>query len=201
MRVAILGGAFNPPHKGHIELARFILDNCPQIDEACLMPCKTHVFNKQLIPFKQRYEMCILAVEGYSKLNVSDFEHAYNCSNTYDMLSKFEVIQTLAIPYMIIGMDEALQIQKWINWELLIKRFKFIVVDRAGIETPNNAWFKNGHHIYLNDLFDLIPPISSSRIRSTICDFDDRVTANYFLNPSVLSYIKENKLYGSIDKT
>lgn len=196
MRVAILGGAFNPPHRGHVELARFVLDNCPVMDEVLLMPCYTHAHNKKMIEFEHRYEMCKLASEGYHKIQASDFERKHSCSYTYEMLTKLKEHGLGLTPYMVIGMDEANNIKNWNNWEKLIKEFRFIVVDRGGVPKPEVCWWNKGPHIYLEDRFNLIPAMCSSIIRDTLSDFEVASSAYYYLNPSVLSYIKEHKLYG-----
>src|SRR5512146_179286 len=47
VRCAILGGAFDPVHNGHIELAQFVLD-AGQFDELWLMPCWKHLFGKKM---------------------------------------------------------------------------------------------------------------------------------------------------------
>ena len=45
MKIAILGGAFNPPHLGHQLIAQQIL-NHTNTDEVWLIPCFKHTFRK-----------------------------------------------------------------------------------------------------------------------------------------------------------
>jgi nicotinate-nucleotide adenylyltransferase len=194
MRIGILGGSFNPPHISHIELARFVIDNIPVLDEIWLMPCHKHAFGKKLLDFNHRYEMCRLAVQGYSKLNASDYERESLFGNTYRMLCCFRSdYGNFITPYMIIGMDAALEIEKWQEWEKLIKEFRFIVVDRAGYTTIG-GWFMKKPHIYLKDRYNIIPELSSTDIRDQlVCDV---IIPGLHINHKVLKYIKDNNLYG-----
>jgi len=49
INVAILGGAFNPIHKSHIDVAKSVLDDCKQINEVWITPCFTHKYIKNIL--------------------------------------------------------------------------------------------------------------------------------------------------------
>lgn len=197
MRLGILGGSFNPPHIGHIELARFVLDNLPVFDELWLVPCFIHAQGKHIISFEHRLEMCRLASEGYNRIKHSGLESWDQNASTWDMLASFNKhMKGVITPYMIIGMDEALQITNWFNWEDLISTNRFIVVDRSGYAAgKKKLWFQKKPHIYLEDKFNLIPIASSTMIRRHIEKREDQWLINDLLRPSVYKYIKDNKLY------
>ena len=198
MRIGILGGSFNPIHTGHIELARFVLDNLPVMDEIWLMPCYGNLLEKSNIPFPQRFEMCKIACQGYNKIKASDYEYELRCQNTNELLTEFEKkYRGVITPYMIIGMDEAFQITNWVDWEDLISTNRFIVVDRIGfIPIKNKLWFQSSPHIYLKDTYKIIPEVSSTAIRERLAK---NIPNEIYLKPSVFKYIKENKLYETIN--
>src|SRR5262245_40484670 len=56
LRVGILGGAFDPVHRGHIEVAREVV-RLGGLDEVWLMPCYEHLSGKRLAPAEDRVEM------------------------------------------------------------------------------------------------------------------------------------------------
>jgi len=73
-RVAILGGAFNPIHKGHIQLAQFVLNTSCQFDEVWLMPNYNHMYNKEMASAEHRLAMCEIASKDDGRIKVFDYE-------------------------------------------------------------------------------------------------------------------------------
>jgi nicotinate-nucleotide adenylyltransferase len=76
MTLALYGGSFNPPHKGHVELARNAIETlCP--DKLIWMPSGDPP-HKKLPPgtpsAAHRLEMSRLAIKGLPNTEVSDFE-------------------------------------------------------------------------------------------------------------------------------
>ena len=56
MKIGILGGAFNPPHFGHLLISQQVLDFTP-CQEIWLAPCWQHTFDKNMAPVKHRVAM------------------------------------------------------------------------------------------------------------------------------------------------
>src|SRR3989344_8244194 len=61
MKIAVLGGSFNPPHYGHLMVASEVLKR--GFDEVWLMPCFKHAEEKPEIPAKHRLAMTRIAVK------------------------------------------------------------------------------------------------------------------------------------------
>ena len=73
MDVGILGGTFDPPHKGHLELARIVLAS-GEVEQVWLVPCYSHRFGKNPASFADRLAMCRLLVADEREMAVSDIE-------------------------------------------------------------------------------------------------------------------------------
>lgn len=74
MKVAIFGGAFDPPHMGHIEICRWALEELG-LDAVWVIPCFLHPFGKNMTAFEDRLAMCQLAFSSFGKsVVVSDVE-------------------------------------------------------------------------------------------------------------------------------
>ena len=54
--IALYGGAFDPPHIGHIKLIRSLVD-VKGIDEVWLMPCGDRNDKKLLLPKDKRFDI------------------------------------------------------------------------------------------------------------------------------------------------
>src|SRR5581483_6286412 len=94
MKIAILGGSFDPPHLGHILIARQVIERA-NMDEVWLMPnynTSAHhaVFQKKLSPVADRLAMATLLEQ--KKIKASDFEIENNQKSlaivTLTLLSK-----------------------------------------------------------------------------------------------------------------
>src|SRR5574343_117220 len=69
LEIAILGGAFNPIHIGHIQLAQFILQ-LGIFDEVWLMPSYNHMFKNDIVSSEHRLEMCKLAIKKDNRIKI-----------------------------------------------------------------------------------------------------------------------------------
>jgi nicotinate-nucleotide adenylyltransferase len=189
--IALLGGAFNPPHLSHIQLAQFVLDNS-DCDEVWLLPTYKHFFNKDMVSSEHRLEMCKIASKSYDKIKVFDYEIRYKIEGgTYYFFDKLNNDKEFANYNfsMIIGLDNAKLFNKWFNYKEVQKMTSFIVVPRKGIVEDNENWYLEKPHIYLNE--GSIMEVSSTLIRK---DINNPEILNY-LNLEVYNYILENKLY------
>jgi len=196
-RLAIFGGAFNPPTIAHQQLAEYISTK-KLADEVWLTPCYKHKFEKQMVAFEHRYNMCNCLRD--LTINVSNWEERNKPDGTLEMIellssqyaASFEKSQLL----LVIGQDNADEIEKWKNWKRLIETINFIVFPRNYREEKKKdkkikAWYMNKRHIFLKD-FEA-NSISSSIVRKLLKANDE--TVKDYLNLNVYKYIKENELY------
>jgi nicotinate-nucleotide adenylyltransferase len=200
MNIAILGGAFDPPHKGHIKTAQLALETCA-IGQSWLMPCFSHLYDKKMESPEHRYEMCRLAVEKCKNILVSRFEIDNELtSGTYDMLSKLKVEYPQHNFFFVIGTDNADTIHKWRNSEALLAENHFIVIPRKGYQAdPSVTWYKNvvkggKTHKFLSDGTTI--SVSSTEIRLSLKNDPTLAGRLGQLNESVKEYIFEHNLYG-----
>jgi len=210
-RVAILGGAFDPPTIGHVKLAQFVLNTSKTFDEVWLTPCFSHMYNKEMVSFEHRLNMCKLMADPDGRIKAFSYEGekklkdgTYNFVKTLlgEQFSKDEFDFSL-----IIGQDNANTFNKWVKYEELEKMIRFVVVPREGEKVdPKSNWYLNPPHIYLYGNTG-IPNISSTHIRSLVnrCSFletlgkvDHEEIKNEIIegtSQEVFDYINKNKLY------
>ena len=190
IRIAILGGSFDPPTYGHLSMAKFALYRMG-FDEVWLMPAYRHTFDKQMSDFDHRLKMCYLLSED-DRIVPSDFQKTHDCDSS--TLSLFKLLRKKFKKhdfYMIIGSDNANVIHKWINYEELIKKVPFVVMERKGQElNADVTWCLKNPHIYVKNL--KAEEISSTIVRNAI-KTGEPITK--FTNSHIIKYIKKNNLY------
>lgn len=197
--VAILGGAFDPITKGHIEIAKLILDASKWADEVWLMPANLHMSGKNMAPFEHRFNMCKIAAEVDGRIKVSSYEfdknfkgESYHLLNTLIHDKNFENYRFA----FVVGQDNANKIHTWYNSEELLKLdVKFIVVPRRGVKRdPSVTWYLQKPHLFIADENRLKYQISSTMVRTAMTDGDICVIDSC-LDANVHKYILTNLLY------
>lgn len=199
INVAILGGAFNPPTKAHIEAAKFVLNSSRWADEVWLMPVNGHLDHKKMATPIQRVEMCKIAAKDDGRIIVSDYEIKNNLAGeTYHLLNKIthdEQYENYRFSF-VIGQDRANTIDTWYNSDELLKmNIPFIVIPRKGIEKDEKInWYMNSPHMYLVD--ERNTPISeySSTLARNLLGFKNPAEAIQVIGKDVYDYIITNNI-------
>lgn len=202
MKIGILGGAFNPPTKAHTYLVNRILDE-ELVDAIWVMPTYEHIEGKETLPFKARVRMCEIAIQKLerpkSQVQVSKFEKLFpNLKSTWSIFEKLKDVYPHHEFYMIIGMDRALDISTWYNWQELIENIPFIIIDRNQEdfvrESLTTDWFRKSPHQYLNESH--LPDISSTAVRAFLNDkeiYDGNSLLQEMVDAEIFEYA--NKFY------
>lgn len=193
--VGIFGGSFDPIHLGHTGLAQYALRKAG-LDEVWLMVSPRNPLKEAeyVATDEQRLEMAHLAVRDLPGIKVSDFEFSlpvpsYTCHTLTSLKEKYPD----RVFKIIIGEDNWDDFHRWKNSEFIRREFGVIVYPRPGSQEgtrhlPPDITFLAGAPL-MN--------VSSTQIRTLLRqDAPDRCLRT-LLDPAVLEYIKEHKIYGS----
>lgn len=194
-KVAIFGGAFDPPTIGHLKTARYILKHSG-VDEVWALPCGKHRYGKHMASFETRIQLLECTFERYQDIHVSSYEKDKKLpGDTYSLVNalKSDIEYQDYEFYFVIGVDNANTIEKWYRWEELIEEVPFIVISRAG-EVPKVDWFKEKPHIDLSTAKLEIPEISSTMAREAAFE-GDREELYRILPTHVAACIMNKELY------
>ena len=85
-KLGIIGGSFDPVHKGHLSSAEFVYSTL-NLDKVIFVPAfiAPHKIGLEFAPAADRYRMTELAVQDYPYFDVSDVElKRSGISYTYD---------------------------------------------------------------------------------------------------------------------
>jgi nicotinate-nucleotide adenylyltransferase len=203
MKIAILGGSFDPPHFGHILIAEQVKENL-SMDEIWLMPLfqkimQDKIFHKQLTSVKDRLAMTHILKSGFMK--ISEFEILHNqTSYTYNTLEALEKQHPEDTFYWILGSDQLNGFQKYYKWKELVQSKNLIIFPREHTlwhveERVKDAFGlkkipKNVIVLQNRDL--ILTNISSSSIRKRL---KKKLPITFLVPAKVEEYIKENELY------
>jgi nicotinate-nucleotide adenylyltransferase len=204
MRIAILGGTFDPIHNGHLAAAHSVAEVF-QVDELHFVPAFSppHKNSRGITSPFHRFAMVALATVSFERFRTSTIE--------VDVLERRYTVETLAAMkqaypsaelLFIIGTDMYQEIETWKNYRLLFELAHLVIVNRPGFRFRTDI----APHQILNEkqqvtlpqetMVFYLPfvqqPISSTEIRDE-CKRGEPVSQ--WLPPTVWSYIEKNKLY------
>ncbi len=200
-RVGILGGSFDPPHVGHLMIAREAQQRVG-LDRVLFIPAGEQWLKegREVAPGMDRLAMTHLLVGSTADFVVSDME-VTRPGPTYTVDTLRELLENAPADteyYFILGEDSVADLPRWHNPQELVTLCRFIAMPRAGDEGRPD----------LTPAYDAIPglrervtvledaprmDVSSSSIRDTL-----RSGANLrgVVPEAVAKYIAAHRVYG-----
>ena len=130
--VGVLGGSFDPVHRGHVTLAAHALRSLG-LERVLLLPCADppHKPDRALAARYHRLEMLYLALEDRRGLNVSTFEIARaGVHYTIDTLRALRSGTPPLDPVFLCGSDALADVVSWREHQALLAEFDFAAVSR-----------------------------------------------------------------------
>ena len=203
MKIAVLGGAFDPPHIGHYLVARQVKELL-EMDEVWFMVCYSYFPEfpdkmKRITGYEDRYAMATLMNEN-GNMRVSDFEYRYNPrSRTVDTIRLLKKNFPGNTFHWVIGSDTLPTFRLWNEWKKLVSDENLVVFPRDTdiptlknrvkkaldlVSIPRNVTVMEGNLIVSN--------IASTHIRERI---QKNLPVSGLIRPEVESYIYAHKLY------
>ena len=204
--LAVLGGLFDPVHKGHVSAAQFALEFL-SLQKLKMIPC--HLPNHKAVPNTQaehRLAMLELAVASYPLIEVDPIELQRNqVSYTVDTLSELKARHSMLV--FVLGVDSFNSLPDWHDWRKILNLSHLLVLSRHGatlstatlsavnikrrlVDTSEQMLASPNGKIIFCENFDY--DMASSEIRGKITRGDD-VSAE--LDIETIQYIKDNSLY------
>ncbi len=187
MNVAILGGRFDPPHYGHVWVARQILEKGPAISQVWLMPVNKHPWKDTVADSSDRLSMVRLIEGNGLKSSAIEIERG-GTSYTVETIKVLKENYPTYKFYWIVGSDTLNDFSKWRQAQKLSLIAPFLVFPRGGYPIkmlPIGMQKINGDELIQTNL-------SSTHIRNRL----QKGLSIYGLVPSqVEEYIRQKKLY------
>lgn len=202
-RIGIYGGTFNPPHSGHVHLARTLAQSLG-LTRVLIIPANLppHKEAHELVSGADRMQMCRLAFAGepfeISGMELSRGGKSYTC----DTLAALQKQYGNADFYLFLGTDMLLSFHQWRNPHEILRMCRLCVAARGGMEeyAALEAYIRGGP---LEDISDRVilctvrpVPVSSTELRERL---REGRAVEGFIPGGVFRYIQEKGLYQMLD--
>lgn len=194
MKIGVFGGTFDPPHLGHLALAKAARETLA-LDEIVFLPAARNPLKSRRVGTSgaDRLAMIRLLIRGQEGMAASDMELTRGgVSYTVDTLGELQMVQP-AEYWFLMGADGIAQLHEWRNTVRIAKLCRLAVAVRPPFESEELLSKLPPEFEGKVDLI-LMPPvdISSTDIREK---FARRKPVHGLTPPEVLRYIEEHRLY------
>lgn len=220
--IGIFGGAFNPPHEGHLQSLQHIT-SILELNTLYAVPYYKSPHGKSLsntLP-TDRLNMLSLMLSKEKNIQAEAFEiKQKNISYTYLTIEEFHKNNLDANLFLIIGVDTFENFSSWKNFEQILTQSNVVITTRSGVSFQDlkryipselKAYMMEDISVIFNSAtkkigkvllatgkylyFVEVPSIfvSSTELRKSVAT--SKNTCPEYLPENVLSYIKEHNLY------
>jgi nicotinate-nucleotide adenylyltransferase len=195
IRAAIMGGAFDPIHNGHLVIAEEARQAF-NLDEVIFIPNNQSPFNKQqLAPAHHRIAMIRAAIAGNPNFTISTAEtDRTGRSYAIDTIATVRAQRTdIGELFFITGADAILAINMWKDFEKLLEQCRFIAATRPGFDLESIT------EILDDDLAARVSFMSATAMEISSSGIRQRraqgKSIRYLTPEAVVEYIEEFGLY------
>jgi nicotinate-nucleotide adenylyltransferase len=194
-RIGLYGGMFDPPHLGHIALAREALSEL-WLEHVFFIPAAQAPLRGTpgVASAEDRLEMLRLAIKeaAHPRMAVLDIEaRAGGVNYTVNTVRQLQMNWQRARMVFLLGSDQFAHLHLWQEPQALAKLVEFAVFDRAGCASaaPSPTLARV---LQFRRIASVQHPASSSEIRRRL---KQGRKVDEWLPRSVAAYIEEKKLY------
>jgi nicotinate-nucleotide adenylyltransferase len=162
VRVAVYGGAFNPPHVGHAMVVSWILMT-GAADRVILVPAADHPFGKKMAPFATRLAYCQAFAQdidpGAGRVSWDECEAELPTPNySINLLRHIRAKCPGDKLRFVMGADNLARRADWFGFDDIVREFDPIFVNRAGVVLPEGV----------EVLSPVFPDVSSTDVRGRL---------------------------------
>jgi nicotinate-nucleotide adenylyltransferase len=200
MRIALFGGSFDPPHQGHLAVARAAADTFA-LDQILFAPAGRQPLKRDghSASFADRLAMTTLACADADRARflASDLDAPKpdgSPNYTVDTLEALAALHPQAELFNLAGADSFQHLAQWRSPQRLIDLAQWIVVSRPGIPLaiPDALDLTPTQRSRIHLIGSVHADVAATHLRERLAAGD---LCTDLLTPSVAAYIAQHHLY------
>ena len=166
-KIGILGGTFDPAHKGHLEISK-------QAKKKYKLNYVIWAITKKN-PFKKKSKTKLITrikfakkIIGFNKfIKIRFYENIIKSNKTVDLISHIKRKNNTLDLYFIMGADNLINFHRWHKWKSISQKCNILVFDRQGYKAKSlkSITFKRLNQKSLDFIKFKKVNISSSQLR------------------------------------
>tara|TARA_B100000579_G_scaffold402903_1_gene386520 strand:- start:935 stop:1483 length:549 start_codon:yes stop_codon:yes gene_type:complete len=168
-KIGILGGSFDPPHKGHLYISKQSIKLLKLNKVIWAITKKNPIKKSPFFSFMLRKKLCNKIIKRHKKIQLKHYEDKLKSKTSIALLEFLQRTNKYEI-FFIIGSDNLINFHKWKNYKALLKLCNLVVFSRKGFDTKAKKSVIMRHLKSKNIKFlkNLKIDISSTQLRNKI---------------------------------
>jgi nicotinate-nucleotide adenylyltransferase len=131
IKIGILGGSFDPAHKGHLAISKEALKKFNLKSIIWAITIQNPFKEKSTNSLKKRIANCKKIIRTNKLIKVKFFEDIINSNKTVDLINHLNKNKKYDL-YFLMGADNLINFHKWHKWKQILKKSNVVVFDRQG---------------------------------------------------------------------
>ena len=129
-KIGILGGTFDPPHKGHLYISKIALKKLKLKKLMWIVTKKNPLKIKPYLNLTTRISLAKKMTVKEKKICVRYYDNKIKSNNTFKLLNYIKKRNKKAKIFFLIGADNLKKFHKWNNWKKIPRLAKVVVFAR-----------------------------------------------------------------------
>ncbi len=165
-KIGILGGTFDPAHKGHLAISREAAKKFKLNKIIWAITKKNPLKKKSTTNLSTRIKYCKKIIGNTNLIKVKFYEEIINSNRTINLINYLTKNKRDEL-YFLMGADNLINFHKWHQWKKMSQKCKILVFDRHGYKKKslNSMTFKRLSSKNLKFIEFQKVNISSSQLR------------------------------------
>ncbi|MDC0400987.1 nicotinate (nicotinamide) nucleotide adenylyltransferase [Candidatus Pelagibacter sp.] len=166
IKLGVLGGTFDPAHKGHLEISKQANKIFDLKDIIWAITEKNPFKNKSKSSLNSRIQYAKKLIGKNNYIKVRFYEKKIGSNKTIDLINHLHKYKKFEI-YFIMGADNLINFHKWHKWKSISQKCNILVFDRLGFKAKSlkSITFKQINEKKLKFINFKKVNISSSQLR------------------------------------
>jgi len=166
-KIGILGGTFDPAHKGHLEISKQAKQKYKLNYILWAITKKNPFKNQSNLSLEFRIKFAKKIIKKNKFIKIQFYEEKIRSNKTIDLINYLKKSNKKLDIYFIMGADNLINFHKWHKWKLISQKCNILVFDRRGYKAKSlkSVTFKRLNQKSLKFIKFKKVNISSSQLR------------------------------------